>query len=87
MSAASGTRAVLAGQDAWWTKTKAIRAAAGEPVGWAATHGSTGHCITGRHNRCPYRPDGALWPEITLERGDTYACPCRCHLYQHQELP
>lgn len=41
--------------------------------------GPTGSCLTGRHDRCSYRPAGACHGGIVLRGGGRYTCPCECH--------
>lgn len=78
---------LVANREGWWRGIVALRRAVGEPIGWGTSHGATGHCLNGRHHKCAYGIDGAGWPEVTLQNGDTYACPCRCHFTDHLELP
>jgi hypothetical protein len=45
-----------------------------------ATLGVTGHCLFGRHKRCPYRPGGSCHGGIASSAaGGRYDCPCECH--------
>jgi hypothetical protein len=39
----------------------------------------TGHCLFGRHSRCPYRAGGQCAGGINLIGGVRYMCPCECH--------
>jgi hypothetical protein len=79
MTKSSAARAHHDSAETWFAGMQALRREVGEPIGWAGYHGATGHCLSGKHHACAYRPGGACYPEITFDNGDTYACPCRCH--------